>query len=137
MKKEHTDEQISEFSKILSEERESFANLASELTPQQLRAAIESLIEFSGVPVRKLPEKERRRNSGDFHRLWTASLSSPQYNKKSWLEIEKQLLAAGVIGFDLPAKDTPLSSSVSPQDQPSNNIAGKKKTITQEASTTE
>ncbi len=39
---------------------------------------------------------QKRRNHSDFHRLWTGALA-PKYNKKAWLEIERQLLAAGMI----------------------------------------
>ncbi len=39
---------------------------------------------------------QKRKNHNDFHRLWTGALA-PKYNKKAWLEIERQLLAAGMI----------------------------------------
>lgn len=39
---------------------------------------------------------QKRKNHNDFHRLWTGALA-PNYNKDAWLEIESQLLAAGMI----------------------------------------
>lgn len=39
---------------------------------------------------------QKRKNHNDFHRLWTGALA-PKYNKRAWLEIERQLLAAGMI----------------------------------------
>lgn len=41
---------------------------------------------------------ERERNFNDFHRLWSGATASPIYNKQAWLEIERQLLAAKLIG---------------------------------------
>ncbi|KRA70690.1 hypothetical protein ASD78_17805 [Lysobacter sp. Root667] len=49
-----------------------------------------------GVAAPSAPDKER--NFDDFHRLWSGATASPIYNKEAWLEIERQLLAAKLLG---------------------------------------
>ncbi len=41
--------------------------------------------------------QSKERNLNDFHRLWTGALPARNYNKKAWLDIERQLLEAGMI----------------------------------------
>jgi len=51
-------------------------------------------LKFAG----KLCKCERRkRNSNDFIRLWTAAGAAENYNKKSWLDVERQLFSIGEI----------------------------------------
>ena len=61
-----------------------------------MRAMLEVLSD-SGMSLERLPKDQRERNSDDFHRLWTATLSSSGYNKKSWNDVLGQLTSAGVI----------------------------------------
>lgn len=42
-------------------------------------------------------QSEQDRNRNDFHRLWTSALPARNYNKKAWLDIERQLLEIGAI----------------------------------------
>lgn len=42
---------------------------------------------------------QRKKNHGDFIRLWTEASPAPNYNKSAWLDVERQLIAAGVIEF--------------------------------------
>jgi len=63
----------------------------------QLRKILGVLLADYKPPIKKLPEEQRKRNFEDFHRLWGATSPSPEYNKKAWIEIERQLLEAGAI----------------------------------------
>lgn len=63
----------------------------------QLRKILGVLLADYKPPIKKLPEEQRIRNFEDFHRLWGATSPSPGYNKKAWIEIERQLLEAGAI----------------------------------------
>lgn len=97
MTTKYTDEQIREFADIYLANKGETPSATDDMTPLQLRAMMEWIIEDQGVPVRKLPEQERLRNFDAFHKLWTASLTSPNYDKKAWMNIEKQMQSAGVI----------------------------------------
>ena len=41
--------------------------------------------------------EQRCKNHSDFIRLWTAAGPAQNYNKKAWLDVERQLYAADVI----------------------------------------
>jgi hypothetical protein len=43
------------------------------------------------------PEDQKKRNLEDFHRLWSGAIVSKRYDKKIWQDVERQLLAAGMI----------------------------------------
>lgn len=52
----------------------------------------------SSDPVAAPSSSDRERNFNDLHRLWSRATASPIYNKQAWLDIERQLLAAKLIG---------------------------------------
>ncbi len=60
-----------------------FTKLAARIEPQLVQQLV--------------PEVRKGENSFNFHTLWTACTGTSRYDKDTWQEIEKQLLAADLI----------------------------------------
>lgn len=70
---------------------------AIKMNEEELKALIEREMARCGRVSSGLSNEEKSRNSEMLHKLWTAALASPDYDKSAWLNIEKQLRSADLV----------------------------------------
>lgn len=46
----------------------------------------------------ELFQQDKNRRSQQFHDLWSQCVGTPSYNKQDWINIQTQLVNAGLIG---------------------------------------